>query len=38
LAADEPQWPKRAVVAEDALAAADHEWVDHQPELVDEPR
>src|SRR6266540_3415619 len=36
LALDESQWPERTVVAEDSLAAAQDEWVDHQPELIDE--
>ena len=31
---DDPQWPPHAVVLEDALAAAEHERIDHQPVLV----
>ena len=33
---DEPQRPERAVIAEEPLAAAHDDRVDHQPELVDE--
>jgi hypothetical protein len=36
LAVDEPQRPERAILAKEALAAAEDERVDHQPELVDE--
>jgi hypothetical protein len=36
LAIDEPEPPKHAVVAKEALTSAYHDGVDHQPELVDE--
>src|SRR5919106_6269414 len=36
LAVDEPKRPGHAVVAKEALAAAQKERVDHQPELVDQ--
>src|SRR5947207_4545786 len=36
LVVDEPQGPERTVVAEDALAAAERDGVEHEPKLVDE--